>query len=181
MNAISITMVKRMDVHALQGYAFRLTVSTVVLSWIGWQALLISGADHVQGARTHALFFFEAGLVLLFYSLFSLLRLMRTEALPARESIQLLFGVLLAGLPPLTWLVWRHIRFLLADRNQHALGNAANTSLLYACILVSLVYLAMMLVWLQTSVASYSDARPGSWPQRTMQCLHAMVINPYFK
>jgi len=181
MNAVRITMVKRPDIHLLQGYAFRLTAAMVLLSWVGWQALLISGANHVQGASFHALLFFEAGLILLFYSLFSLLRLMRTEALPARESVQLFYGVMLVGLPPLTWLFWWHLRQMLAGYHRHQAGNAGNTSLLYACILVSIIYLVMMLVWLQTNVRSYENARPGSWPQRTMDWLQSSVVEPYFK
>jgi hypothetical protein len=163
----------------LQDYAFRLTVGIVLLSWAGWQALLISGADHAEGATTHALFFFEAGLALLFYSLFSLLRLKRKEALPARESVQLFFGVTLAALPLLTWLVWSHLSRMLAVRPPYHLANVGSSALLFACILISMAYLVTILVWLQTNVSSYDNARPGSWPHRTMSWLQSSVFRPY--
>jgi Sec-independent protein secretion pathway component TatC len=181
MNGTSIAMAKRMDSHLSQCYAFRLIVATVVLSWAGWQALLISGADHLQGDSAHTLLYLESGLVLLFYSLLTLLRLKRNETLPARESVQLFFGVLLVGLPLLTWYAWRHIKLLLADHHRHQAANVGSVSLLYACIIISIAYLVMILVWLQTNVTSYDDARPGSWPNRMMGWLHSSVIEPYFK
>jgi hypothetical protein len=181
MHSVSATMVKPMDGHVLQGYAFRLTVATVMLSWAGWQALLISGLDRQQGNTGHALLFFEIGLVFLFYSLFALLRLKRKEATPARESAQLFFGLLLIGLPLMTWIIWRHLSQVLAGYHLTHTGNAAGSAPLFACPVISIAYLLVILIWLQTSVSSYSDARPGSWPQRIMLWLDVTVRKPYFR
>jgi len=181
MNVIAATMAKPLDIHLRQGYAFRLTVATVLLSWIGWQVLLISGLDHEQGNQARALLFFEAGLILLFYSLLSVLRMKRNEAMPARESAQLFFGLFLIGLPALTWLAWWHLSQLRAGYYLHHAVNAAGTAPLLACPVVSVAYLLVILIWLQTTVSSYGNARPGSWPHRAMGWLQACVLNPYFR
>jgi hypothetical protein len=181
MNAISVTMARGADTRFLQGYAFRLTVAMVMLSWAGWQALLISGAEHEHGATGHTLFFFYGGLTLLLYSLFLLLQMKRKEATPSRESAQLFFSLFLIWLPLMTWLVWRHLRPLLADHRQLHAGNGAGEVLVYSCVLISLTYFLVILAWLQTTVSSYESARPGSWPYRIVHWVQSSVIAPYAK
>lgn len=182
MNAISVTMVKGTDSQTLHDHAFRLTVAMVLLSWVGWQMLLISGCYHWRGFPDRATDFLEVGLVLLLYSLHLLLRLKRKDAAPARESAQLFFGAFIIALPGMTWIVWHQLgRVLTLPVKAHSIISGSNIALRNTSLVISVIYAVVILIWLQTNVPYYSQARNDSWSRRIMQRLKLWVVDPYFK
>jgi hypothetical protein len=181
MNAISVTMVKGVDTHFLQGYAFRAVVAIATLSWAGLQMLLVSGAYQKQEAGNHAAVALLGSLVLLLYSLFKFLRIRRLDATPARESTQLYFGAFLAVLPLLTWMMWKYLNKLLRYNHHLTHTDTSGQALLYSSVIISVAYFVTILVWLQTNVTSYDMAKTGSWSYRTMRWLQESVMDPYSK
>ncbi len=181
MNAISVTMVKGTSSQTLHGYALRLTAGMVTLSWFGWQMLLVSGCYYRKGITYRASEFLEGGLVLLFYSLYLLLRLKRKDASPTRESAQLFFGGFLLTLPLMTYATWRYLAYLLSPTSHGFSAYGANGSLVYSCLVVSVIYAVVIVIWLLTNVSSYDIAKSESLSSRLMRQLGSMLVDPYSK
>lgn len=181
MNAISVTMVKGTSSQTLHGYALRLTAAMITLSWFGWQMLLVSGCYYRKGISNRGLEFLEGGLVLLFYSLYLLLRLKRKDATPTRESAQLFFGAFLAALPLMTYAAWRYLTYLLSASIKTRQVYGSNGALVYSCLVVSVIYALVILIWLFTNVSSYDVAKAESRSSRIMRQLGSMLTDPYSK
>ncbi|HVY71512.1 MAG TPA: hypothetical protein VHH73_16385 [Verrucomicrobiae bacterium] len=179
MNAISVTMVKGTSSQTLHGYALRLTAAMVTLSWLGWQMLLISGSYYRRGVTGRATDFLEGGAVLLLYSLYLLLRVKRRDAAPTQESAKLFFGSFLLALLPMTYGIWRYLKYLLVSLHSANQMYGSNVPLVYTCVVVSVIYAVVILIWLNTNVPSYDHAKVGSLSSRTMRLLESWVLAPY--
>ncbi|HVU36824.1 MAG TPA: hypothetical protein VHC95_00670 [Opitutales bacterium] len=153
----------------------------VTLSWIGWQMLLIGGSYHRRGIDNRGMEFLEGGLVLLFYSLYLLLRLKRKDVAPTRESAQLFFGAFLAALPGLTFGIWRYLVHVLTPHGEAVRVYGSNIALVYTSVVISVVYALVVIIWLVTNVPAYDHAKVGSLSSRIMRQIEAMVVDPYFK
>lgn len=174
-------MVKGTSTQTFHGYALRLMAAMVTLSWVGWQMLLISGSYYRRSVPIRGLEFLEGGLVLLFYSLYLLLRLKRKDASPTRESAQLFFGAFLICLTPMTYAVWRYLKYLLIHETHATQLYGSNIPLVYTCVVVSVIYALVIVIWLQTNVTSYDLAKTESLSSRIMRQLGSMLVDPYSK
>jgi hypothetical protein len=181
MNAISVTMVKGTSSQTLHGYALRLTAAMVTLSWLGMQMLLVAGSYYQRRIPARATEFLEGGAVLLLYSLYMLLRLKRKDAAPTRESAQLFFGAFLAALPLMTYAIWRYMKYLLVRETHATQLYGSNVAFVYSCVVISVVYAVVIVIWLQTNVSSYDLAKSESLSSRIMRQLGSILVDPYSK
>jgi hypothetical protein len=181
MNAISITMVKGLASRRRHNLAIQLTALMVVSSWLGCQLLLVSGCYFNEDLRDSVIGFVEAGLIMLFFSLYMLLCLKRLDATPDKESAQLFFGVFLLLLPLLACMDWMYISncldFMASLKKTTGVGQAIK----YASAFASLIYFVVCLMWVRTVVPYYEQAKPGSMPWCAMRRLTALFVTPYSK
>ncbi len=181
MNAISITMAKGTVPRTNQGHAFRLTALMVVLSWAACQLLIAGGCYRKVGDPLREMATLDGGIVLVLASLFLLLCLKRRDVQPSREAGLLFFWTFLVALPGATWAVWRMDSKILSVLARHPHSGGTEVVLLYASIVISIIYGVTSLVWLKTTVSAYDHAQSGALSARIMRRLEALIIEPYLK
>ncbi len=181
MNAISLTMAKGTARHTLQGHALRLTALLVVLSWMAFQLLVDSGCYQKAGDPLRALGCLVGSFVLLLGSLVFILCLKRRDVEPSREAGLLFFWTFLAGLPAATYGVWQWDTKILSVLAHRPHSGGTEVVLLYASIIISLVYAMLALVWLKTNISACDHAEPRAWSARTVRRLDAIFVAPYNK
>jgi hypothetical protein len=181
MNALSITMTKDPTSETLQLYAFRLMATMVTCSWAGLQILTLSGCYQKIGDPLRAEAFFDVGMALLLGGLLTLLCLKRREAVPTRESAQLFFWAFLVVLPGATWWMWDVLKHMLAAHGRRHGIDVTEKLLFYSPLVISATYAALLLIWLNTNVIGYEQAKPGARSVLIMQRLKALLVEPYLK
>jgi len=179
MNSVSRNRVKRRESRRRHNVSILLIAMMVLSSWLGCQLLLVSACFIREEVPESVLGFAAAGVLMLFFSLFLLLRFKRLDTTPYKESALLFFGIFIVALPVLTCLDWMYLNSSLSNLDSTKTVTGVGQAIKYASAFASLVYFVVGTVWARTVVPNYHPAKPGSISANTMSRLSALFVAPY--